>query len=1715
MKNIFLKILALGMLYSLSVRSQNQAVSSFYDLMGAFYQTHPIDTGPRLGSLKEVDRLNLLWADRLYPDGLPGPAATAYIDYAGNYTPVTTSHKWNSIGRTEHTKAGQIHRILFAPGYNGTSNKQLFATSFFGGLWKSDNDGQSWNVLNTDLQLPITSVSDVAVDYQNPNNIFISTGYGDNPSFDYYSPNWSDVAPIFTTGIYRSTNGGTSWHPMNNGLISHFTGGGVTRRMIVNPIDANYLYVATTKGIFRTSNALSQSPSWTRIALQTNSQYDRELRGLEFMPGDPSTVYASGKDIYKSTDGGITWTTITGSSYGLNLSSLGSFTVQRINIAVTPADPSRVYAHISGNINNSTAYKLYMFKNGVWSLLREETVYTSMHWLGIAASPFIADEVLIGVADNYWNMNPAGNIRGIRNFDNSNGMPIQALGFHADIHAIVYNPIDTNLFLTADHGGIASFNINRNVGWSASLLTGLNNGLITEIIWSFDDGIKSNELMIVGKQCTGLWYRGAGSQNWHEIEGKTDGYGAQIYNENTTHFFWNRNWGLGASQLWSGRNGNYAWEDATREYLHRPAEDGCHNGKTKTFGSFKIRNNPHTGKKVFGFTELYTRLLDIPSTPSNTWARESDMRNTAALPGFQAPPYSPYSWCDGRMIKQFALSNTDANFAWILTGGSYTHAGISPHGEYVPGLFKTGLLSNGANTGLVNVVQNIWPTLPASANNVLYVPVITDFTIDPSDHNRIWISVTGFYDNFRVFSSEDGGDTWTDEDVSRDLKLPANAIVYQSGSNDRIFVGTDAGVYMKDNTMGNWVKYGDLPNVRVIEMKINACNGKLRVSTFGRGMWEVDLPPVNVLSLTKEVNANETWSTDIYLLENLVVKSGNTLTINNGSKLYMPAKSKIIIEPGAKILLTNATITNACGAIWRGIEVHGNYSQNQNATNQGMLIMNNSTIEYAEDAVMLWKIGDFNKSGGIVQAVNSTFRNNGRSVEFMAYPNFNSASYFEKCTFKVDNQFPSTHNFRAFVTMWNVKAVSFRGCEFDVQAPNLVFDDQHVFENRGYGILAYDANFTVTYHCPAGIDPCPAKQNGSFKNLKYAISAHSMEQDRPITVAYTDFKDNQWGIHNVGVNNAVLVRNNFELGKQWSTYSDGVNYMGPSEGISIYTGTGFRIEENNFNPSSEFTNIAVGIVVSAAGEADNQTFRNNFNGIQYGSISNYINRDLGGYTGLRFLCGNFDEVWFDNAVIPVKHPKYEGVRLHQLEGQEYVSGNEYSAGNNFTQNPIYPEGNYLNHTDNLIYYWWHQGSGYPQNRSVNRVSPTSSLYDDDCISNFNDGYTEERLDGTTELPVLIVQYGTLEAEYGNLLHNMHQLLDGGNTPSLLQTIYETWPQEAWDLRADLLANSPYLSQDALREAAHNENFPRAMLLEVLLANPDAHRNDHGFVDFLQHELQPALPAYMIDLVVLSWEDMTLRTVLEAKMAAKAGDMAWRLNQIVNYYLTDSINQDAQVEYWLNRALDLRSKYRLAWHHARKNQYSTALAVTSGLSTQFTLNQPQLAEKVRFESLIAFKQSLGTTGLAGVNGEGIGWLENFVASTDDAFDYSLALAQNALQHQGSMQIHQVHLPQSEPQGRRAANKEQALQQLREDLTVLKLYPNPANAYATLSFELPQEVEEATLVIADLTGKIVNRITLNGKKGQQLIDIRNLPAGMYITSVVCKSGILKREKIVINR
>ena len=115
-------------------------------------------------------------------------------------------------------------------------------------------------------------------------------------------------------------------------------------------------------------------------------------------------------------------------------------------------------------------------------------------------------------------------------------------------------------------------------------------------------------------------------------------------------------------------------------------------------------------------------------------------------------------------------------------------------------------------------------------------------------------------------------------------------------------------------------------------------------------------------------------------------------------------------------------------------------------------------------------------------------------------------------------------------------------------------------------------------------------------------------------------------------------------------------------------------------------------------------------------------------------------------------------------------------------------------------------------------------------------------------------------------------MDGGSTNILLNQMQQEWSDDANTLRDELLARSPYLSQDVLMEAARGGVLPPAMLLMICLANPDATRRT-GFLDFLQYEIPSPLPQYMINLIVASWDDGTARTAMENMLANFSVDMS--------------------------------------------------------------------------------------------------------------------------------------------------------------------------------------------------------------------------------------------------
>lgn len=202
-------------------------------------------------------------------------------------------------------------------------------------------------------------------------------------------------------------------------------------------------------------------------------------------------------------------------------------------------------------------------------------------------------------------------------------------------------------------------------------------------------------------------------------------------------------------------------------------------------------------------------------------------------------------------------------------------------------------------------------------------------------------------------------------------------------------------------------------------------------------------------------------------------------------------------------------------------------------------------------------------------------------------------------------------------------------------------------------------------------------------------------------------------------------------------------------------------------------------------------------------------------------------------------------------------------------------------------YWWQIGTRTePVDITPGWVGKTlSSGPNSWCVSKF---VTREiRLDPAAEA-TLKVDFSDAKLAYVNTSYVYNTLLDGGNTDGLIREVQETWPQEAWELRANLLGKSPFLSTNVLKEMIEKHIMPQAMEFEICLANPEATKKD-GFIKWAEFESTFPMPSYMIDLIAGSWEGKTFRMQLEAEIAQHHAEMSEAAQLLQASY---AVNQDS-------------------------------------------------------------------------------------------------------------------------------------------------------------------------------------------------------------------------------
>jgi len=195
--------------------------------------------------------------------------------------------------------------------------------------------------------------------------------------------------------------------------------------------------------------------------------------------------------------------------------------------------------------------------------------------------------------------------------------------------------------------------------------------------------------------------------------------------------------------------------------------------------------------------------------------------------------------------------STNAGSSW--TKISNVGSGSCNYIEVAPSDPKYIYLAKGANFWRTSDGGATWTPINAGLSGT-----INRFSVHNSSPTKIAVAVGN-----KVYTSTNGGTSWTD--YSGNLPATSNrCIVYENGPKEGIYVGKNAGIYYRDNTMSGWVLYDQgLPPVAINELEIQYSSGKIRAATYGRGIWECD-----TYTPTGIINTHVSSNLDIHVFPN-------------------------------------------------------------------------------------------------------------------------------------------------------------------------------------------------------------------------------------------------------------------------------------------------------------------------------------------------------------------------------------------------------------------------------------------------------------------------------------------------------------------------------------------------------------------------------------------------------------------------------------------------------------------------------------------------------------------------------------------------------------------------------------------------------------------------------------------------------------------------------
>jgi photosystem II stability/assembly factor-like uncharacterized protein len=358
----------------------------------------------------------------------------------GYDTALFNSLRWRNIGPNRGGRSIASTGVVKRP-------LEYYFGAVGGGLWKTIDGGTTWNPV-TDGQIHSSSVGAVAVSESNPDVVYIGMGEscirGNIMQGD---------------GVYKSTDAGKTWTQIGLGDTQAIS------RIRIHPSNPDIVYVAAfghpagpndERGVFRSKDG---GKTWSKILFRNNQTGAIDLA---MDRKDPKVLYAAmweayrvswqmssggaGSGLFKSTDGGDTWTEITRNK------GLPTGVVGRIGVAISGADSNRVYALVeneNGGVFSSDDAGASWTKVSEDRRLRQRAFY----YTHIFADPKNRDTIYVLNTGFYKSTDGGKTYRTIR-------------PQHGDNHDLWIDPNDSQRMVNANDGG-ANVSVNGGTTWTA------------------------------------------------------------------------------------------------------------------------------------------------------------------------------------------------------------------------------------------------------------------------------------------------------------------------------------------------------------------------------------------------------------------------------------------------------------------------------------------------------------------------------------------------------------------------------------------------------------------------------------------------------------------------------------------------------------------------------------------------------------------------------------------------------------------------------------------------------------------------------------------------------------------------------------------------------------------------------------------------------------------------------------------------------------------------------------------------------------------------------------------------------------------------------------------------------------------------------------------------------------------------------------------------